>query len=182
MHKKRIISKKYIFRDEVERLAKEYNMRLYRTSVKDDLNVDDVFQHLAENYVNKVKSFNDMDANSGYGVTSNHDAYRHQMGGMSHLGNVIGGNAYGANSSARQLIQIGASSTSITRPYNHNTQRVIGVGAPRTNSYYKRSNTHRSNNGYTGIGGYNTEGYSNGTYSSTNGLPIGQRSNGNRYI
>ena len=166
----------------MELLAKDYNMRLYRTSVKDDLNVDDVFQHLAENYVNKVKSFNDMDANSGYGVTSNHDAYRHQMGGMSHLGNVIGLNSYGTNSSARQLIQIGASSTSITRPYNHNTQRVIGVGAPRTNSYYKRSNTHRSNNGYTGIGGYNTEGYSNGTYSSTNGLPIGHRSNGNRYI
>ena len=29
-------------------------MRLYRTSVKDDLNVGSVFQHLAENYVNKV--------------------------------------------------------------------------------------------------------------------------------
>ena len=29
-------------------------MRLYRTSVKDDLNVSVVFQHLAENYVNKV--------------------------------------------------------------------------------------------------------------------------------
>ena len=29
-------------------------MRLYRTSVKEDLNVSVVFQHLAENYVNKV--------------------------------------------------------------------------------------------------------------------------------
>jgi hypothetical protein len=29
-------------------------MRLYRTSVKEDLNVGSVFQHLAENYVNKV--------------------------------------------------------------------------------------------------------------------------------
>ena len=46
-------------RDEVERLAKECKMRLYRTSVKEDLNVSGVFQHLAENYVNKVKSFND---------------------------------------------------------------------------------------------------------------------------
>lgn len=44
--------------DEVERLAKECRMRLYRTSVKEDLNVSGVFQHLAENYVNKVKSFN----------------------------------------------------------------------------------------------------------------------------
>ena len=29
-------------------------MKLYRTSVKEDLNVAVVFQHLAENYVNKV--------------------------------------------------------------------------------------------------------------------------------
>ena len=46
------------FRDEVERLAKELQMRLYRTSVKEDLNVGGVFQHLAENYVAKVKAFN----------------------------------------------------------------------------------------------------------------------------
>jgi hypothetical protein len=39
---------------EAERLAAECNMRLYRTSVKEDLNVGSVFQHLAENYVNKV--------------------------------------------------------------------------------------------------------------------------------
>ena len=55
------------FRDEVERLAKECKMRLYRTSVKEDLNVSGVFQHLAENYVNKVKSFTDSN-NSGYGM------------------------------------------------------------------------------------------------------------------
>ena len=29
-------------------------MKLYKTSVKEDLNVDLVFQHLAENYVKKV--------------------------------------------------------------------------------------------------------------------------------
>ena len=29
-------------------------MKLYRTSVKEDLNVGVVFQHLAENYVNQV--------------------------------------------------------------------------------------------------------------------------------
>ena len=163
----------------MERLAKEFNMSLYRTSVKEDLNVDEVFKHLAEDYVHKVKSFNDMEANVGYPV-NNHESQLHH-GTMSHLGNVLGLKAYGTNSSARQLIQIGASSTSITRPYNHNTQHVIGVGAPRTNSYYKRNNTHRSNNGYTGgIGGYNAEGYSSNTYSSTNGLPTGRRSNDNR--
>ena len=43
-----------MFRLEAERLAAECNMKLYRTSVKEDLNVAVVFQHLAENYVNKV--------------------------------------------------------------------------------------------------------------------------------
>ena len=43
-----------IIRSEAEALSRELNMRLYRTSVKDDLNVSVVFQHLAENYVNKV--------------------------------------------------------------------------------------------------------------------------------
>ena len=43
-----------MFRQEAEALSKECNMKLYRTSVKDDLNVGVVFQHLAENYVNKV--------------------------------------------------------------------------------------------------------------------------------
>ncbi len=47
-----------LFRLEAERLAAECNMRLYRTSVKEDLNVGSVFQHLAENYVNKVTSHN----------------------------------------------------------------------------------------------------------------------------
>ena len=31
-------------------------MRLYRTSVKEDINVGGLFQHLAENYVNKLRS------------------------------------------------------------------------------------------------------------------------------
>ena len=44
-----------LFRLEAERLAAECNMKLYRTSVKEDLNVAVVFQHLAENYVNKVR-------------------------------------------------------------------------------------------------------------------------------
>ena len=31
-------------------------MRLYQTSVKEDINICNVFLHLAENYVNQVKS------------------------------------------------------------------------------------------------------------------------------
>ena len=31
-------------------------MRLYRTSVKEDTNICNVFQHLAENYVNQVQT------------------------------------------------------------------------------------------------------------------------------
>ena len=44
----------HIFRLEAEKLAAECRMKLYRTSVKEDLNVGVVFQHLAENYVNQV--------------------------------------------------------------------------------------------------------------------------------
>ena len=41
-------------------------MKLYRTSVKEDLNVAVVFQHLAENYVNKVKTMcDDIDDDGG---------------------------------------------------------------------------------------------------------------------
>ena len=165
-------------------MSKEFNMRLYRTSVKEDLNVDDVFQHLAENYVNKVKSFNDFEANIGYSNNS-HELPLHQ-GGLSHS---MGLNVYGTSSSARQLIQIGASSSSISRPYSHNAQRIISVGAaPRTNGYYKRNNNnnntgYRPNSSYAGggIGGYSNEGdYSNQMYSSTNGLSSGHHINGNR--
>lgn len=42
--------------EEVDRLARECRMRLYRTSVKEDINVGGLFQHLAENYVNKLRS------------------------------------------------------------------------------------------------------------------------------
>ena len=59
-----------LFRDEVERLSKECKMSLYRTSVKEDMNVSGVFQHLAENYVNKIKSFTDK-TRLGGGVGSN---------------------------------------------------------------------------------------------------------------
>ena len=41
-------------RKEAEKVAKENKMKLYLTSVKEDLNVAVIFQHLAENYVNKV--------------------------------------------------------------------------------------------------------------------------------
>lgn len=59
-------------RDEVERLARECQMRLYRTSVKEDLNVSGVFQHLAENYVNKVKSFTSAAAGNSSNLSHNH--------------------------------------------------------------------------------------------------------------
>lgn len=57
-----LIAQSEIDQLEAERLAAESGMRLYRTSVKDDLNVGSVFQHLAENYVNKVKSFDVSDS------------------------------------------------------------------------------------------------------------------------
>ena len=44
----------FLLRYDADKLARECKMKLYRTSVKEDLNVAVVFQHLAENYVNKV--------------------------------------------------------------------------------------------------------------------------------
>jgi len=47
---------------EAERVAADARMKLYRTSVKEDLNVDLVFQHLAENYVKKIRSTDSIDS------------------------------------------------------------------------------------------------------------------------
>ena len=47
---------------EGERMAAACRMKLYKTSVKEDLNVDLVFQHLAENYVKKVRSSDSIDS------------------------------------------------------------------------------------------------------------------------
>jgi len=55
-----MIAQSEINQQEAEALSKECNMKLYRTSVKDDLNVGVVFQHLAENYVNKVRMLSNL--------------------------------------------------------------------------------------------------------------------------
>ena len=51
-----------LLRIEAEKLAKDCQMKLYRTSVKEDLNVGVVFQHLAENYVKKMRSTDSIDS------------------------------------------------------------------------------------------------------------------------
>ena len=50
-----LITQAHVSSYEVEKMAMESRMKLYKTSVKEDLNVDLVFQHLAENYVKKVR-------------------------------------------------------------------------------------------------------------------------------
>jgi len=57
-----LISQAEVNSQEAERLAQEARMKLYRTSVKEDLNVDLVFQHLAENYVKKIRSTDSIDS------------------------------------------------------------------------------------------------------------------------
>ena len=52
-----LITQAHVTNRDIESVANEMDMKLYKTSVKEDLNVDLVFQHLAENYVKKV-SFN----------------------------------------------------------------------------------------------------------------------------
>ena len=54
-HLKEELTQNIFSRLEAEKLAAECRMKLYRTSVKEDLNVGVVFQHLAENYVNQVR-------------------------------------------------------------------------------------------------------------------------------
>ena len=49
-----LITQSYVSTYEVESVSMDTDMKLYKTSVKEDLNVDLVFQHLAENYVRKV--------------------------------------------------------------------------------------------------------------------------------
>ena len=68
-----LISKAEISSQETERVASDNRMKLYRTSVKEDLNVDLVFQHLAENYIKKIRSTDSIDSgfhslNIGLGV------------------------------------------------------------------------------------------------------------------
>ena len=47
------------FRDEVETMARELHCRLYRTSVKEDLNVTQVFHYLAEKYLSQLDALDD---------------------------------------------------------------------------------------------------------------------------
>ena len=55
-------------------------MRLYRTSVKENINVGGLFQHLAENYVNKLRSSPPPTSSSSY---SSVDSGIHTGGPMS---------------------------------------------------------------------------------------------------
>ena len=57
-----LIAQSQVSTYESERMASDCRMKLYRTSVKEDLNVDLVFQHLAENYVKKVRSSDSIDS------------------------------------------------------------------------------------------------------------------------
>ena len=46
-------------REEAEALARELKVRLYRTSVKEDLNVNQVFTYLSERYLAELRSWED---------------------------------------------------------------------------------------------------------------------------
>ena len=79
---------------EAERVASDCQMKLYRTSVKEDLNVDLVFQHLAENYVKKIRRSDSLDSgfhslSIGVGVRRRQeDRTRRQRYGQSYTSNI----------------------------------------------------------------------------------------------
>merc|ERR1719266_1416414 len=76
-----LITSAHVSGYEVDSVAAEAGMKLYKTSVKEDLNVDLVFQHLAENYVKKMRSTDSID--SGFHSLSigvghhHHQPHRH---------------------------------------------------------------------------------------------------------
>ncbi|XP_015788392.1 ras-related protein Rab-23 [Tetranychus urticae] len=49
-----LISRSKVSRDEVDSLARSIRLKVFRTSVKENLNVDSVFSYLAESYVDSV--------------------------------------------------------------------------------------------------------------------------------
>jgi len=165
--------------DEVERLAKECKMRLYRTSVKEDLNVSGVFQHLAENYVNKVKSFTDSN-NSGYGgvnggggtgVGGNSETF--QIGASSRQ-NFSGNSHYVTNNNSRGPLYI-------TKPPPQHGLHAANNGNTPQNSRNGFNQLSRNGNGGNGYipsvysNNPNTRPSSNRVISTQNGLHGHQR-------
>jgi len=119
--------------DEVERLAKECKMRLYRTSVKEDLNVSGVFQHLAENYVNKVKSFTE---HNGHGDG-------HGGGGLHGGGGGLNGETFQIGASSRQ--NFSGNSHYVT---NNNSRGPLYITKPPQNHQNSSQSRNFNRNGY----------------------------------
>lgn len=70
--------------DEVETLARELHCRLYRTSVKEDLNVTQVFQYLAEKYLSQLDALDDYCDSQPRSITI--DAFVPHTGGLNGIG------------------------------------------------------------------------------------------------
>lgn len=49
-------------REEAEALAKRLKLRFYRTSVKENLNVEEVFRYLTEKYIERMSAITDDNA------------------------------------------------------------------------------------------------------------------------
>ncbi|KAF6115745.1 RAB23, member RAS oncogene family [Phyllostomus discolor] len=75
--------------EEAEALAKKLKLRFYRTSVKEDLNVNEVFKYLAEKYLQKLKQ-----------QTAEDPELRHSSSNKIGVFNTPGGSHSGQNSSA----------------------------------------------------------------------------------
>lgn len=57
--------------DEAEALAKKLHLRFYRTSVKDNLNIEEVFTFLAERYIHQLNCEDEEEAASSHQIGSN---------------------------------------------------------------------------------------------------------------
>jgi hypothetical protein len=85
------------YREEVDRYAKENRMRVYRTSVKEDINVGNVFQHLAENYVQRIRMEQDL---MRFDIGGGPRSLSIQIGGGTHEVNRVCNGSTSSNSSS----------------------------------------------------------------------------------
>jgi len=60
----------FLYRDEAEALAKKLRLRFYRTSVKDNLNVEEVFRYLAEKYIQQLSAEDEEEQTSFHTIGS----------------------------------------------------------------------------------------------------------------
>lgn len=124
-------------------------MRLFRTSVKEDLNVAGVFQSLSENYVSKVKSFDD-EGDFSDGFPSDPAAQLAQQLNMIQIG--IGSRPYVTKKTPNNNKKQAPLTQANHKKAKINSNNGMMVGHNNSNNIRRHMKlNNNSNNGYGGI-------------------------------